>query len=155
MPKHQKFPLVVTNSKKVALFESVVCLIKVLQNRRNYERQMEWNFFAECPKLFFVSYFLGKHFFLITCFWTRSLQIYQICLKFLRKSWGFPDRRSNLPNTKNLPLEKFLLRSILWRNEIIFCWPCQKLSTENCKIIPKLLAPLYDIFFPQTMSLDA
>ena len=110
MPKHQKVPLLVTNSKKVALLESVVCLIKVLQNRRSYERQMEWKYFAECPKLFFVSYFLGKHFFLITCFWTRSMRIYQICLKFLRRSWGFPDRRSKLTNTKNIPLETFLLR---------------------------------------------
>ena len=52
LPKLQEVRLVVIRSKKVALFESVVCLIKVLQNCRSYERQMEWNYFAECPKLF-------------------------------------------------------------------------------------------------------
>ena len=57
--KLQEFPLVVTNSKKMALFESVVCLMKVVRRHRSYIREMEWNYFAECPKLF-LYLFLGS-----------------------------------------------------------------------------------------------
>ena len=58
MPKHEKFPLVVTSSKEGAFFESVVCLIKLLRRRRSYLRQMEWNYIAEFPK--FLMVFFGK-----------------------------------------------------------------------------------------------
>ena len=135
MPKHQKFPLVVTNSKKVALFESVVCLIKVLQNRRGYERQMEWKYFAESPKLF-----------LFLIFWQNTSSLWGVsghgqcksirpAKKILRKSWRFPDRRSKLTNTKkhsfgNVPfainsLNKWnnfslTVPEVILRNTIIF-----------------------------------
>ena len=101
MPKLQEFPLVVIRSKKVAFFESVVCLMKVVRRHRSYIREMEWNYFAECPKLFLYLIFFGKHFFLRKCFWPRTMQVHQTCQKILRKTWKFPDRIQNYQTKKH------------------------------------------------------
>ena len=96
--------------KWVGFFESVVCLIKAPRNRKSYKRQIDKSYFDECPKLFCILIFgktlLPHNVFLDTDNANLS-NLLNNPSKVLRVS------RSKVKftkHTKNLPLEKFLLR---------------------------------------------
>ena len=115
MPKLQKFPLIVTSSKKLAFFESVVCLKKALRNRKSYKRQINKNYFDQCPKLFFILIF-GK-----------TLLPHNVFLD---------TDNANLSNLLKIPLESLEglpIEGQIYQTQKIFLWKssfCDKFSEE-------------------------